>query len=119
MKHLRTITTLLAAVVGLAFSASAADRSSYTLPKSTYRVPTYTVPKTPTYTVPRTPTYRAPSFSMPSPRVTSVAPYVKQNGTYVAPHFRTTPDRSFNNNFSTYPNINPYTGKVGTRAPRY
>lgn len=122
MKYLRTFATLLAAVVGLAFSASAADRyapkSTYTLPKSAYRMPTYTVPRTPTYTVPRTPVYRAPSFSLPSPRVTPVSPYIKRNGTYVAPHFRTTPDRSFNNNFSTYPNINPYTGKVGTRAPR-
>ncbi len=122
MKHLRTVATFLVALVSVAFSASAADRyapkSTYTLPRSTYTVPTYTVPRAPTYTVPRTPVYRAPSFSTPSPRVTSVAPYIKQNGTYVAPHFRTTPDRSFNNNFSTYPNVNPYTGKVGTRTPR-
>lgn len=111
MKHLRIVATFLVALVSVAFSVSAADRApSYKLPKSTYRVPTYTLP--------RAPVYRAPSFSTPSPRVTSVAPYFKQNGTYVAPHFRTTPDRSFNNNFSTYPNVNPYTGKVGTRAPR-
>jgi hypothetical protein len=81
----------------------------------------YGLPRTPTYTMPRTPTYTMPTYTMPrlpSPSVTTVSPYFRGNGTYVAPHFRTTPDRSFNNNFSTYPNINPYTGKVGTRAPR-
>jgi len=52
----------------------------------------------------------------------------RSNGTYVQPHYRSNPDRSFYNNWSTYPNINPYTGAIGTRytpsyryspAPRY
>jgi hypothetical protein len=52
----------------------------------------------------------------------------RSNGTYVYPHYRSNPDRSFYNNWSTYPNVNPYTGTIGTRqtpsyqyspAPRY
>jgi hypothetical protein len=41
--------------------------------------------------------------------------YVRSNGTYVAPYFRTHPDHNFYNNYSTYPNVNPYTGQTGTR----
>ena len=37
------------------------------------------------------------------------------NGTYVAPHYRSNPDGNFYNNWSTYPNINPFTGARGTR----
>jgi hypothetical protein len=49
--------------------------------------------------------------------------YIRSDGTYVAPHFRSSPDGVFSNNWSTYPNINPYTGRMGTRltppsAPR-
>lgn len=39
---------------------------------------------------------------------------------YVRPHYRTHADTSFYNNWSTYPNINPYTGHVGTHhRPSY
>ena len=41
--------------------------------------------------------------------------YFKSNGTYVAPHYRSSPDGNFYNNWSTYGNINPYTGKEGTK----
>ena len=44
--------------------------------------------------------------------------YFRQDGTYVQPHMRSAPDSSFNNNWSTYPNVNPYTGQQGTRPPR-
>jgi hypothetical protein len=44
--------------------------------------------------------------------------YTKKNGTYVAPHMRSSPDRSYNNNWTTRGNVNPYTGQQGTRAPR-
>ena len=47
---------------------------------------------------------------------TYVPGYVKKNGTYVAPHFKTTPNKTKADNFSTKPNINPYTGKVGTKT---
>jgi hypothetical protein len=46
--------------------------------------------------------------------------YFHSNGTYVQPHYRSNPDSSFRNNWSTYPNINPYTGVQGTRqTPSY
>lgn len=32
--------------------------------------------------------------------------YVTRNGTYVAPHWQSTPDRSYNNNWSVRPNVN-------------
>lgn len=41
--------------------------------------------------------------------------YVRQDGGYVAPHYRSAPDGSKLNNWSTLGNVNPYTGKVGTR----
>jgi hypothetical protein len=44
--------------------------------------------------------------------------YFRSDGTYVQPHMRSAPDSSFNNNWSTSPNVNPYTGKEGTRQPR-
>jgi hypothetical protein len=48
----------------------------------------------------------------------SVRGHVRRDGTYVQPHVRSAPDRSYNNNWSTSPNINPYTGQQGTRQPR-
>ena len=50
----------------------------------------------------------------------SVRGYYKKNGTYVKPHMRSNPDSSFSNNWSTVGNVNPYTGKKGTKtAPTY
>jgi hypothetical protein len=49
---------------------------------------------------------------------TNVKGYVKKDGTYVAPHKRSAPDKNFNNNWSTKGNSNPYTGKPGSqRSP--
>ena len=46
--------------------------------------------------------------------------YFRSNGTYVQPHYRSNPDGNFWNNWSTYPNVNPYTGAIGTRrTPSY
>jgi len=39
--------------------------------------------------------------------------YTKSNGTVVAGHYRTSPDSTINNNFSTKGNVNPYTGENG------
>lgn len=41
--------------------------------------------------------------------------YYRRNGTYIAPHYRSDPDGTIWNNWSTYGNINPYTGRRGTR----
>jgi hypothetical protein len=41
--------------------------------------------------------------------------YYKKDGTYVQSHYRTSPNNTVMDNWSTYPNVNPYTGNVGTR----
>ena len=41
--------------------------------------------------------------------------HFRSNGTYVQPYYRSTADGNFYNNWSTYPNVNPYTGRIGTR----
>jgi hypothetical protein len=48
---------------------------------------------------------------------TSVKPYTKRDGTYVQPHHRTAPNSTQRDNFSSRPNVNPYTGQSGTREP--
>lgn len=45
----------------------------------------------------------------------NVKGYVKKDGTYVAPHQRTTPNTTRNDNWSTIGNVNPNTGKAGTK----
>ncbi len=50
---------------------------------------------------------------------TYVRGYTKQDGTYVAPYYRSSPDSSYNNNWSVSPNVNPYTGQRGTRQPTW
>ncbi len=44
--------------------------------------------------------------------------HITRRGTYVSPHRRSAPDRSRWNNWSTKGNVNPYTGKPGTKIPR-
>ena len=44
--------------------------------------------------------------------------YFRKDGTYVQPYVRSAPDSSVNNNWSTYPNVNPYTGQQGTQQPK-
>lgn len=41
----------------------------------------------------------------------------RSNGTYVQPHYRSDPDSSRWNNWSTKGNYNPYTGKKGYVSP--
>ena len=43
--------------------------------------------------------------------------YYRGNGTFVQPYYRASPDSTSNDNYSTYPNINPYTDEQGTIAP--
>ena len=42
--------------------------------------------------------------------------YTRKDGTYVNPHYRSNPDGNFYNNWSTVGNVNPYTGKIGTKT---
>jgi outer membrane protein assembly factor BamE (lipoprotein component of BamABCDE complex) len=41
--------------------------------------------------------------------------YTKKDGTYVAPYTRTSPNHTKSDNYSTKGNVNPYTGKEGTK----
>lgn len=56
-------------------------------------------------------------FSLPSYSVTRVHGYYKKSGTYVQPHHRSDPNSTIRDNWSTRGNVNPYTGKPGTRNP--
>lgn len=50
-------------------------------------------------------------------RTTSVRGYTRKDGTYVPPHVRTTPNSTRTDNWSTRGNVNPYTGREGTKDP--
>lgn len=45
----------------------------------------------------------------------STSGYTKSNGTYVAPSHATNPNGTKADNWSTKGNVNPYTGKAGTK----
>lgn len=45
--------------------------------------------------------------------------YARSDGTYVAPHYRSSPNSTRNDNWTTRGNVNPYTGEPGTRSPEY
>jgi hypothetical protein len=58
------------------------------------------------------------AVSIPAKADVYVRGYYRSNGTYVQPHWRSSPDGNFSNNWSAYPNVNPYTGAQGTmRTP--
>lgn len=44
--------------------------------------------------------------------------YIKKDGTYVAPHQRSAPNGTQRDNWGSKGNVNPYTGKEGTREPK-
>ena len=46
-----------------------------------------------------------------------VSGYERRNGTYVETYYRTSPNSTTLDNYSTKPNINPYTGIEGTKNP--
>ncbi|MEJ1966491.1 MAG: hypothetical protein WDO56_35115 [Gammaproteobacteria bacterium] len=47
----------------------------------------------------------------------TVKGHTTKKGVYVPPHRATNPDASKQNNWSTKGNVNPYTGKPGTKNP--
>lgn len=47
----------------------------------------------------------------------AVKGYTKKDGTYVAPSHATNPNGSKTDNYSSKGNVNPYTGKEGTKDP--
>lgn len=58
----------------------------------------------------------ASSYSSPSGSH-AISGYSRRDGTYVAPSHATNPNTTKNDNWTTRPNVNPYTGKPGTRNP--
>jgi len=54
-----------------------------------------------------------------SPQSHTISPYVNSHGTYVGGSHATNPNSTQMDNYSTRGNVNPYTGNVGTRTPRY
>lgn len=59
----------------------------------------------------------APSLITTDASAKGVKGYTKKSGTYVAPHQRTSPNKTKTDNYSTKGNVNPYTGKAGTKDP--
>jgi hypothetical protein len=54
-----------------------------------------------------------------NPNSHGVSGYTTNSGTYVAPHQQTNPNGTQTDNYGTRGNVNPYTGAVGARAPKY
>ena len=46
-----------------------------------------------------------------------VSGHTTKTGAYVPAHYRTAPDHSKANNWSTKGNVNPYTGQAGAKDP--
>lgn len=57
------------------------------------------------------------AFAVPASAQVHVHGYYRKDGTYVQPHERTAPNNTKADNYSSYPNVNPYTGKQGTVDP--
>ena len=53
-------------------------------------------------------------FGQTNPSTVQVKTYVKKDGAVVQSHTRTSPNTTIRDNYSTKPNVNPNTGKVGT-----
>ena len=54
-----------------------------------------------------------------NPDVRYQSGYVRDNGTYVQSYYKTNPNSTNTDNFSTRGNYNPYTNQSGTRASDY
>ena len=54
-----------------------------------------------------------------NPSTHGVQGHTTSSGTYVQPYVATNPNSTQRDNFSATGNVNPYTGAVGTRSPRY
>ena len=56
-------------------------------------------------------------FGQTNSKHVKVKGYYRKDGTYVQPHYRTAPNSTNRDNFSTKGNVNPYTGKAGYITP--
>lgn len=57
------------------------------------------------------------AFAQTNPNHVYVSPHTRSNGTYVPGHYRTAPNSTNRDNFSTLGNTNPYTGNPGYILP--
>jgi hypothetical protein len=57
------------------------------------------------------------AIALPAAADNYVKPYINKDGEYVEGHYRTDPNGSKLDNYSTKGNTNPYTGKKGTVDP--
>src|ERR1043165_9489992 len=57
------------------------------------------------------------AVAVPASGQEHVRGYTRSDGTYVAPHTRSAPNNTTLDNWSTKGNVNPYTGRQGTRDP--
>ena len=55
------------------------------------------------------------AVALPAHADVHVRGYLRSDGTPVTSHYRSNPDGDLSNNWSTYPNVNPYTGVIGTK----
>jgi hypothetical protein len=58
------------------------------------------------------------TFAQSKSHSTHVKSYTKKNGTVVKSHYKSKPDKTTSNNYSTKGNTNPYTGKKGTKKTK-
>lgn len=56
-------------------------------------------------------------FGQVNPNYHYVNGYTRKDGTYVQGYYRTNPNSTNRDNYSTKPNVNPWTGKPGTVEP--
>lgn len=56
---------------------------------------------------------------LPASAQNYVKPHVRKDGTYVEGHYRTRPNSTVDDNYSTRGNYNPYTGQSGTEPRSY
>jgi len=63
--------------------------------------------------------FLACAVTLPTIAQTYVNPHVRKDGTYVDGHYRSRPNNTVDDNWSTRGNQNPYTGERGTQRPDY
>lgn len=59
------------------------------------------------------------SYSQTNPNSKYQQGYIKKNGTYVQPHYKTETNNTNHDNYSTITNRNTYTGSKGYKAKDY
>mgnify|MGYP000673873809 FL=1 len=62
---------------------------------------------------------KSSGIGIPSGGSHSVRGHVRKDGTYVQPHRATNQNQTQRDNWSSKPNVNPYTGKPGSKEPQY